>query len=218
MTRSREATAEGIPTFVLDRPLTRAALAFAVRAHDGETREADGAPFILHPLEVASLLSSCGCRDEVTAAAILHDTLEDTDATADQIEARFGGGVARLVCSLTEDGAIHDERERKSALRDQVKDAERDAAMIYAADKLSRVRELRIRLHAEPAFAGDLGGQRKLDHYWRSLAVLERTLDRHPLILQLRFELEAIRDLPPGRTSRAALRRAVPVELRSTSR
>lgn len=119
MTRTLQATAQGIPTFVLDRPLTRAALAFAVRAHDGDTREADGAPFILHPLEVASMLSSCGCRDEVTAAAILHDTLEDTEATADQIHARFGGSVTRLVCSLTEDDAIEDERERKSALRDQ---------------------------------------------------------------------------------------------------
>lgn len=89
--------------------------------------------------------------------------------------------------------------------------------MIYAADKLSKVRELRIRLHAQPAFAGDLGGERKLDHYWRSLAVLERTLPVHPLIDQLRFELEAIRDLPPGGTSRAAVRQAVPVELRRTS-
>lgn len=114
----------------------------------------------------------------MTAAAILHDALEDTEVTAEQIDARFGGDVARMVWSLTEDGAIQDERARKSALRDQVMDAERDAAMIYAADKPSRVRELRIRLHGEPAFAGDLGGQRKLDHHWRCLAVLEYTLDR----------------------------------------
>ncbi|HEV2777671.1 MAG TPA: HD domain-containing protein, partial [Solirubrobacteraceae bacterium] len=65
--------------------MTLAALAFALRAHDGDTRDADGAPFILHPLEVASLLSSCGCRDELTAAAVLHDTLEDTEATGDQL-------------------------------------------------------------------------------------------------------------------------------------
>ena len=47
--------ADSLPTFVQDRPLTLAALAFAARAHDGATRDADGAPFILHPLEVASL-------------------------------------------------------------------------------------------------------------------------------------------------------------------
>jgi HD domain-containing protein len=200
---------DGLPTFVYDRPVTRAALAFATSAHDGDTRDGDGAPFILHPLEVASLLSLCDCRDEVTAAAILHDALEDTEATSEQIRARFGSDVARLVCALTEAAQVDDERERKAALRDQVEDADRDAAMIYAADKLSKVRELRIRLYADPPFATQPGGQRKLEHYWRSLLLLERTLGGHPLVRQLRFELEAIRDLPPRGTSRAALRRAV---------
>ena len=188
---------DGVPTFVQDRPLTRAALAFAARAHDGDTRDSDGAPFILHPLEVASLLSSCDCPDEVTAAAILHDTLEDTGATADQLRAEFGGDVARLVRCLTENERIADEAERKSALRGQVEDADRDVAKIYAADKLSRVRELRIRLHADPGFAARTAGQRKLEHYWRSLAMLERTISGDALVCQLRFELEAIRDLPP---------------------
>jgi hypothetical protein len=208
-TRSREVTEAALPTFVNDRPLTRAALAFATRAHDGDTRDGDGAPFILHPLEVASLLSSRDCRDEVTAAAILHDTLEDTEATPEQIHARFGSDVARLVCALTEAEQVEDERERKAALRDQVEDADRDAAMIFAADKLSKVRELRIRLYADPPFAARPGGQRKLEHYWCSLLVLERALGDEPLVRQLRFELEAICDLPPRGTSRAALQQAV---------
>ncbi len=208
MSRSR-GTMGNMPTFVQDRPLTLAALAFASRAHEGDTRDGDGAPFILHPLEVASLLSSCGCRDEVTAAAILHDTLEDTEATADQLRERFGGDVARLVGYLTEDDRIEDVCRRKSALRGQVEDADDDeAAKIYAADKLSKIRELRIRLHAEPSFARQADGQRKLDHYWRSLAMLERALGGDALVRQLRFELEAIRDLPPRNTSRAALVRA----------
>jgi (p)ppGpp synthase/HD superfamily hydrolase len=91
--------AGSVPTFVRERPLTLAALAFASRAHDGDARESDGAPFILHPLEVASLLSSCDCRDEVTAAAILHDTLEDTAATGEQIEELFGSAIARSWCA-----------------------------------------------------------------------------------------------------------------------
>lgn len=186
-----------LPTFVRDRPLTRAALAFAARAHGGDRREADGAPFILHPLEVASLLSSCECRDEVTAAAILHDTLEDTAVTGEQIAGRFGSPVAELVRCVTEDTGIDDRGDRKSALRRQVAGCQHDAALIYAADKLSKARELRIRLHAEPAFAAASEGRTKLDHYWRSLTMLERTLDGHPLVSQLRFELEAIRDLPP---------------------
>lgn len=186
-----------LPTFARDRPLTRAALAFAARAHRDDHREADGAPFILHPLEVASLLSSCECSDEVTAAGILHDTLEDTAATGEQIRARFGSRVAELVRCLTEDVAIDDRRHRKSALRRQVAGCRREAALIYAADKLSKARELRIRLLAEPAFTAASEGRAKLDHYWQSLTMLEDTLDGHPLVSQLRFELEAIRDLPP---------------------
>lgn len=201
----REASVDSLPTFVRDRPLTRASLDFALRAHDGDTRDGDGAPFILHPLEVASLLSSCGCRDEVTAAAILHDTLEDTEATPDQLRARFGSDVARLVGCLTEDDRIADERERKTALREQVQDAGGDVAKIYAADKLSKVRELRIRLHAEPDFAARALGRRKLHHYWRSLVMLEAKIGGDPLVRQLRFELEAIRDLPPRNANRSAL-------------
>jgi (p)ppGpp synthase/HD superfamily hydrolase len=204
MVRSPDVVAGRVPTFLRDRPVTRAAFAFAARVHGGDRRDADGAPFILHPLEVAALLSSCGCRDEVTAAAMLHDTLEDTEATGEQIEAEFGSEVAHLVRCLTEDGRIGDHRERKSALRDQVADCDCDceAAKIYAADKLSKVRELRIRLRAEPAFAIQPERRAKLDHYWRSLAMLEQTLGWHPLVNQLRFELEAIRDLPPRTTSR----------------
>jgi (p)ppGpp synthase/HD superfamily hydrolase len=114
----RQEGALGAPTFVQDRPLTLEALRFATRAHAGATRDGDGAPFILHPLEVSSLLSSCDCPDPVTAAAILHDTLENTAATADEISARFGREVARFVRCLTENERIADEAERKSALRD----------------------------------------------------------------------------------------------------
>lgn len=202
MGRGLDVAAGVMPTFVRERPLTRAALAFAARAHGGDRRTADGAPFILHPLEVAALLSSCGCRDEVTAAAMLHDTLEETAATGQQIEAEFGGEVAHLVRCLTEDDSIDDHGERKSALRGQVAECDCDVATIYAADKLSKIRELRIRLHTEPAFVAHPEGRSKLDHYWRSLAMLEQVLGGHPLVNQLRFELEAIRDLPPRMTRR----------------
>lgn len=212
MASIRHGATGGVPTFVRHRPLTLAALRFALRAHGGDRREADGAPFILHPLEVASLVSSCGCGDEVSAAAILHDTLEATGATSEEIELRFGAAVGHLVSCLTEDDRIDDARQRKSALRDQVAACDCAAKTIYAADKLSKVRELRIRLLGDPAFAAKPEGQRKLTHYWCSLTMLERALGDHPLVIQLRFELEAIRDLPPAHTGRAALQQAAPTE------
>src|SRR3954466_9013631 len=66
----------------------------AADRHEGERRELDGAPFLLHPLEVAALLSGRGLDDEVIAAAVLHDVVEQTDATVAGIRERFGERVA----------------------------------------------------------------------------------------------------------------------------
>lgn len=198
------------PTFIHDRPVTLAALAFATDAHLGDRREGDGAPFILHPIEVAALLSSWGLPDEVTAAGLLHDTVEDTATTDEELRARFGEQVAGLVRALTEDDTIPAFAERKAALRAQVAGAGHDVAMIYVADKLSKVRELRIRLSTDPAFATGAEGQAKLEHYWLSLEMLDAALGEHPVVQQFRFELEAIRTLPPRNASRAALERAQP--------
>jgi (p)ppGpp synthase/HD superfamily hydrolase len=189
-----------LPSFVEDLPVTREALAFAAQAHGDERRESDRARYILHPLEVASLLSNTGADDEVVAAAVLHDAVERTDADLAEIERRFGKRVAALVAALTEDQRIDRYDERKHNLRERVAAAGPDALAIYAADKVAKVRELRAQIdHArrgeEPA-SPDL--DRKLEHYRRSLEMLERELPDHPLVRQLRFELEALQLLPPG--------------------
>jgi (p)ppGpp synthase/HD superfamily hydrolase len=186
-----------LPSFVNARPITRRALEFAAGAHGEERREGDRAPFIVHPLEVASLLHAFGFDDCVTAAAVLHDTLEETEVSDSELEERFGPRVAELVRVLTENEEIADWPERKGALREQVAKAEFEAAAIFAADKVSKVRELRMRLSHEPDFTEREGGL-KLDHYEESLAMLEDKLEGHALVGQLRFELEAIRAFPPG--------------------
>ena len=78
------------PSLVDDLPLTRSALEFAAARHDGQRRDADSAPFILHPLEVAQLLRGRGYRDAIVAAAVLHDVVEDTDVEPAELERRFG--------------------------------------------------------------------------------------------------------------------------------
>ena len=184
-------------TFLRSRPLTRAAVAFADELHAGQEREADRAPFILHPLEVAALLSAHRYDDQVTAAAVLHDSIEGSDATGDQIADRFGPRVAELVGTLTEPAEASGPS-AKEVLRDQIAQADPEAAAIYAADKVSKLRELRIHLSRAPGFAEEPVAGQKLDHYWKSLAILERRLGDHPLVVQLRFELEALRELPPA--------------------
>jgi (p)ppGpp synthase/HD superfamily hydrolase len=183
------------PSFVDDLPQTRAALEFAAARHGGQRREADRAPFILHPLEVAHLLHGRGCADGVVAAGVLHDTVEDAHVTLEELAAHFGERVAALVGAVTEPESEGSYRERKAALRTAVEGAEDDALVIYAADKVAKSRELRMAL----ARGDGVAGAAKLEHYEASLALLERRLPRHPLVRQLRFELEALEYLPPRR-------------------
>src|SRR3954463_8418840 len=106
--------------FVERSPLTRAALDFAAREHAGQTRDIDSIPFVTHPVEVACLLHEAGYSDEVVAAGVLHDVLEDTEVTRGELEERFGPRVAELVAAVSEDPSIEDPAERKAALRAQV--------------------------------------------------------------------------------------------------
>jgi (p)ppGpp synthase/HD superfamily hydrolase len=186
---------QAFPTFVDDLPVTRAALAFAEERHRGQVRDTDRAPFILHPLEVAHLLRGRGYPDHVVAAGVLHDVIEDTGVDYDELVVRFGDGVAELVREVSEpDGGGGDYAQRKARLRAAVAEASADAAAVFAADKVAKVRELRIGLVGT---AGDVDQQR-LDHYWACLELLEHRLGHHALVRQLRFELEALALMPPG--------------------
>src|SRR5512132_3772429 len=109
-----------LPPFAEERPVPRAAYEWAAQLHATQRRDVDRAPFILHPLEVGALLSSRGFDDEVVAAGLLHDVVEDTDTDLDEVRRRFGDRIAAAVAAVTEDPAIDDYRARKAALRDQV--------------------------------------------------------------------------------------------------
>jgi (p)ppGpp synthase/HD superfamily hydrolase len=181
--------------FVERSPLTRDALAFADQRHAGQTRDLDDMPFVTHPLEVACLLYEAGYPDEVVAAGVLHDVLEDTDAERSDLESRFGPRVAELVEAVTDDPAIEDSAERKAALRRQVADAGECAAVVFAADKVSKARELRVRMTRGRFERADCG---KFEHYEASLAMLADLIPGHDLVDQLRMELEAMQALPAG--------------------
>ena len=185
------------PSFIEGLPRARAALAFAREMHRGQRRESDDAPFILHPLEVAALLHTTGHREAVVVAGILHDTVEDAEPSVQEIHDRFGPEVSQLVAALTEDASIEGFSERKAALRAQIADAGLDATAVYAADKVTKVRELRARLAGHPALLEEEHERARLDHYRESVLMLEEITRQHPLVQQLRFELEALRALPP---------------------
>jgi (p)ppGpp synthase/HD superfamily hydrolase len=185
------------PSFVDELPVTRAALEFAAEHHEGQRRESDEAAFILHPLEVAQLLRGRDYPDDVVAAGVLHDSLEDTDATPLELEQRFGSTVAALVCSVSEPSGEGTYAQRKARLRSSMANASAESLAVYAADKVAKVRELRMTLARDWSAGVRPETADKLHHYWASLAMLEGLLDNDALVNQLRFELEALATLPP---------------------
>ena len=165
------------PSFVDALPVTRNALEYAAEHHEGQRRESDDAAFILHPLEVAQLLRGRGYPDEVVAAGVLHDSLEDTDATPLELESRFGPEVARAA------SARCPSRRRRQLRRAQGAPADErwptpapDSLAVYAADKVAKVRELRMTLARDWSAAVSPETADRLHHYWASLALLEDML------------------------------------------
>ena len=172
---------------------TLAALAYAVEQHAGQKRDADGAPFVLHPIEVATMLADVGAPAHVVAAGVLHDTLEKSAAEPADLNERFGRRITTLVVALSEDPTIAGYDERKAALRDQMLAADDEALMVFAADKVSKARELRLALarpgRRPPSFRRGSKPQRKLAHYRHCAELLEERLAGSPLVGSLRREL-----------------------------
>jgi (p)ppGpp synthase/HD superfamily hydrolase len=182
--------------FVARSPLTRQALELASRSHEGQTRDIGGIPFVTHPVEVACLLHEAGYPDEVVAAGVLHEVLEHTEVTRAELEQRFGERVADLVAAVSEDPSIEGQAERKAALRAQVVAAGEDAAAFFAADKISKTRELRKRARRGRF---DRRDRAKLDHYEASLDLLYVALPGSWLVERLRAELEQLEPQPAAR-------------------
>ena len=176
-------------------PVTRNAVEFARERHAGQRRRADDAPFVLHPIEAASILERSGYPDHVVAAAVLHDVLEDTEAERPELEERFGPEVAELVATVSDDPSITDPEAQKDDVRERVRRAGGYAQAVYAADKISKVRELRTMMAR--SLADDSLAVRR-ERYRKALRMLEETIPGSRLVELLRFELETLDALPPG--------------------
>ena len=129
-------------TAVLDR-----AIIFAVKAHSGTERRGKGYPYIVHPLEAVEIVATMTADQELLAAAALHDTVEDTDVTVEQIRKEFGDRVAELVASESDDMPVGvSEKDswhaRKQAAIDRLSKASREAKMVALGDKLSNMRTI----------------------------------------------------------------------------
>jgi (p)ppGpp synthase/HD superfamily hydrolase len=137
-------TSPGIDSATERSEVARAALILAREAHADQTRNASGGrPYIDHPVAVAERLAELGLADDVLAAALLHDVVEDSELEVDDIRAACGEEVATIVAVMTDDESIDSYEARKEEHRGRIEDAEIGAKAIYGSDKLTNVEMLR---------------------------------------------------------------------------
>ena len=123
------------------------AIIFATKAHAGTCRKGKDKPYILHPIEAMEIVMHFTEDEDVLAAAVLHDTVEDTAVTAERLEKEFGSRVAALVASVSEDkkrdrSSEATWKERKQETISQLRNASYETKLICLGDKLSNLREM----------------------------------------------------------------------------
>lgn len=117
------------------------AKSLALKVHSGQYRKGDGSPMVTHVIRVAETLEKYGFPEDVIIAGYLHDTVEDTDLTLDDIEKSFGANVRRIVAGNTEDKE-KSWTERKQHTIDWIREAPLDIRALIVADKLDNLRSL----------------------------------------------------------------------------
>ncbi|MEO8065164.1 MAG: HD domain-containing protein [Pseudomonadota bacterium] len=159
------------------------AAAFAAEKHRKQRRKDIETPFINHPIQLAYILVQADVEDpEILAAALLHDTIEDTDTTLDEIEIVFGYEIARVVAECSDDKKLT-KLERKQAQIDHAAQLSRAAKLVKLADKIANVSDI------EGAPPAGWSVERKRDYFDWAKAVVDRIRGTHPA-LEARFDVE----------------------------
>ncbi|MBR0397195.1 MAG: bifunctional (p)ppGpp synthetase/guanosine-3',5'-bis(diphosphate) 3'-pyrophosphohydrolase [Eubacterium sp.] len=156
------------------------AVQFALHAHEGQLRKAKPIPFILHPMEVAQIASTMTDDQDVLAAAVLHDVVEDTDRTADDILEHFGARIAYLVAMETEDkrrGQPASETwkiRKEESLAELKNSGDTDVQILWLSDKLSNLRSFyRSRLRIGDKMWEMFNNPDKSEQHWYYSQILE---------------------------------------------
>ncbi|MDP2665217.1 MAG: HD domain-containing protein, partial [bacterium] len=170
-------------------PQIKRAIQFAARKHHGQMRrESEPLPYITHLFSVALLVAEDGANDNVVTAALLHDTLEDTDTTREEIVATFNERVAMLVESVSEikekDGKQFTWKETKENYLTVLEMANDDAVLIAVADKIDNIE---CKLEGFEQYGMKILARWKqpsgeyLWYHGEALRIAEKRLPEHPL-------------------------------------
>ena len=132
----------------IDTSLVDKAIQFAVKSHAGALRKGTVIPYILHPLEAASIAATITDDQDIIAAAVLHDVVEDADVSLDEIEGKFNDKIRDLVAYESEDKKDDLPKEDTWLIRKQeairtLKTAPIEAKIVALSDKLSNIRAIK---------------------------------------------------------------------------
>ena len=117
------------------------AIYFATKAHTGQKRKQEDIDMIFHPFTVGMILQRNGCDEDIVAAGILHDVVEDTQYTFDDIERSFGKQIRNYVYDASEPDKSLPWKERKEHTIEWIKKAPLGSKLIVASDKISNLEE-----------------------------------------------------------------------------
>ena len=155
------------------------AIHYAAFAHTGARRKGKERPYILHPLEAMIIVGSITEDEDVLAAAVLHDVVEDTSITGEDVRRIFGERVAALVAAESENKREGQRAEdtwriRKQETIDHLKELDRDAKLICLGDKLANLREIaRDREKAGASFWERFNQKDPAAHAWYYRSLFE---------------------------------------------
>lgn len=158
-----------------------AAIAFAADKHRNQRRkDHEASPYINHPIALTNVLANEADIDDerVLMAAVLHDTIEDTETTAQELIRLFGKDVTDIVLEVTDDKALP-KAERKRLQIDHAEHISRRAKLVKLADKICNLRDIAI---SPPA---DWTVERKQEYFDWAKAVVDRLRGVHPTLEQL---------------------------------
>lgn len=118
------------------------ALKIAAKAHKNQYRKGSDIPYVTHPVAVGMILLKAGYNDELVAAGILHDTVEDTELTLDDLERLFGKNIADIVAGCSEPDKSLSWEQRKEHTIEYLKTAPEDIRVVACADKLHNIQSI----------------------------------------------------------------------------
>lgn len=161
------------------RPHYRRAALYASKKHRGQKRGDGKTPYIQHPIAVAKILhDEAGVRDDTTVlAALLHDTIEDTDATYDELAELFGRDVANIVSEVTNPPGV-DRAEKQRFQIARAPNLSARARDLKLADKIANLRDI-------IAMPPDWSRSRKRDYYDHAAMVVGAMKEPHPILREL---------------------------------